>query len=96
MGENVDQIKKFNGNIKDLSDTEKFVVSLVKIPLFDKRIDAILLNYNFDAEFSLLSDNVTILKQSYDSIKSNEKFHKMLRMVLDIGNFLNYKTPKGN
>jgi hypothetical protein len=92
----MDQVKRFDGNPQDLSYTEKFVINLVRIPLFDKRIDAILFKYNFDAEFSLLSDNVTILKQSHDSIKSNEKFHKMLRMVLDIGNFLNYKTPKGN
>jgi len=94
--DSVEQAKCFTGDLNELSETERFVVCLVRIPLFDKRIDSIMFKYNFDAEFTMLSDNVSILKQSYESIKSNGKFQKLLRMVLDIGNFLNYKTAKGN
>lgn len=92
----MDQIKGFEGNLQDLQESEQFVVSIVRIPLFDKRIDAIIFKYNFDSEFSLLSENVSVLRNSYDVITTNEKFKKLIRMVLDIGNFLNYKTSKGN
>lgn len=64
----------FSGEIQELSETEQFVVSIFRIPLFEKRIEAIMFKYNFDAEFSLISDNAMILKQSYESIITNEKF----------------------
>lgn len=52
--------------------------------------------YNFDFEYTLLSDNVNLLKQSYDAISTNEKFKQIMRIILEVGNFLNYKTSKGN
>lgn len=79
IADNIDQIKGFSGDIQDLDKTEQFVVSIARVPLFDKRIDAIMFKYNFDAEFSLISDNVGILKQSYEAISSNEKFKKVIR-----------------
>ena len=83
-------------NLQDISEPETFIVSVVRIPLYDKRISALMFKYNFNSEFSILSDNVNMLKNAYDSIKANEKFKKLMRLVLDIGNFLNFKTPKGN
>jgi hypothetical protein len=96
ISDSMANILSFNGKIQDLSDTEQFVVSIVRIPLFDKRIDAIMFKYNFDAEFTMISENTIILKQSYEAISTNDTFKKLIRMILDIGNFLNYKTPKGN
>ena len=106
LSDSKDQAKKFQGKVEDLDDTEKFVVSIVRIPLFgnlsllifivDKRIDAIFFKYNFDAEYSMISNNVSMLKQSYEAISQNSKFQTLIRMILDIGNFLNYKSPKGN
>lgn len=92
----IDAVKSYTGDMQDISETEIFVVSVVKIPLFDKRINSMMFKYNFDAEYSLLSENVTILKNAWHSIKEWDNFKTLIRMILDIGNFLNFKTPKGN
>lgn len=92
--ESMEQIRAFQGDISDLQESEQFVIAITRIPLFDKRIEAILFKYNFDAEFSLLSDGTSVLKQSYDAISNSDNFKKIIRMILDIGNFLNHKPTK--
>ena len=96
MVDSLESIKQYTGDCSDLSEIESFVVSLSRIPLYEKRIDSVAFKYNFDIEYTLLSDNVNLLKQAYDAISSNNKFKQIMRIILDVGNFLNYKTPKGN
>ena len=96
MVDSMESIKAYNGDWSDLPEIQAFVINISRIPLFEKRIDAITFKYNFDVEYTLLSDNVNLLKQSYDAISTNVKFKQIIRIILDVGNFLNYKTSKGN
>lgn len=96
IADSIDNVRNYKGSLSDISETEIFIVSMVRIPLYDKRISALMFKYNFNSEYTILSDNVNMLKNAYNSIKASEKFKKLMRMVLDIGNFLNFKTPKGN
>ncbi|CAI2377211.1 unnamed protein product [Moneuplotes crassus] len=96
ISDSIEAVNSFEGSIEDLNKTEQFIVSIMRVPFFEIRINAINFKYNFDADIAIMSDNISLLKQSYEAISTNDKFKKLIRMILEIGNFLNFKTPKGN
>jgi formin 2 len=73
----------------DLSDTEKYMVTLMEVPEAAAKIDAMLFRSVFTNRFEELSDAVRALNLACDELRSSEKLRKLMAMILTVVNQIN-------
>ena len=73
----------------DLSDTEKYMVTLMEVPDAAAKIDAMLFRSVFTNRFEDLSDAVRTLNSACDELRSSDKLRKLMAMILTVVNQIN-------
>jgi formin 2 len=73
----------------DLSDTEKYMVTLMEVPDAAAKLDAMLFRSVFTNRFEDLSNAVRTLNSACDELRSSEKLRKLMAMILTVVNQIN-------
>jgi hypothetical protein len=73
----------------DLSETEKYMVTLMEVPDAASKLDAMLFRSVFTNRFQDITDGVRTLNAACDELRSSEKLRKLLAMILTVVNQIN-------
>lgn len=76
-------------NIDELDNSEKFLVVISQIKGLRKRIRNLIFKEKFNEMFAELKTDLAAGSQVCTNLKTNDKFKKLLEVLLLIGNFMN-------
>ena len=77
--------------------SEKFLLECwVKTPLFQIRLEVIKFKLDFSINLPELCHIVTKISEGLQTIKTSISFKSLIGLVLEVGNYLNHGTNKGN
>eukprot|EP01117_Protostelium_nocturnum_P015557 TRINITY_DN6052_c0_g1_i1.p1 TRINITY_DN6052_c0_g1~~TRINITY_DN6052_c0_g1_i1.p1 ORF type:complete len:1166 (-),score=432.81 TRINITY_DN6052_c0_g1_i1:21-3518(-) len=97
--EDVGAIKSYlqdGGEDSKLPIPEKFALELDKVSNLDQRLFAFNFLANFGVKKSDIKPGLETLKQAAIEVLNSQKIPQLLEVILEVGNFLNEGTPRGN
>lgn len=86
-GEKSEEIRK--QLYADLSETEKYMVTLMDVPDAGAKLDAMLFRSVFTNRFEDITDATRTLNSACDELRSSEKLRKLMAMILTVVNQIN-------
>ena len=93
----LEKLTQYKGTGEELMYSEKFLLECwVKTPLFQIRLEAIKFKLDFAVDLPELCHIVTTISEGLQIIKTSVSFKNLIGLVLDVGNYLNHGTNKGN
>ncbi|XP_067238670.1 protein diaphanous homolog 1 [Chanodichthys erythropterus] len=90
------RLKKFSGDRSLLAEPDLFVLLLVELPSFRMRLDAMILQQEFDPAVTSLCVAARCLREAARELLSCPELHYILRLVLKAGNYMNAGGYAGN
>ncbi|CAN1161465.1 Formin-like protein 11 [Linum perenne] len=90
------KLKNYKGNINELGSAERFVRTLLTVPLAFQRVEAMLFRETFDDEVVHLRNSFSMLEEACKELRSSRLFQKLLEAVLKTGNRMNIGTIRGD
>ncbi|KAJ0050259.1 hypothetical protein NL108_014870, partial [Boleophthalmus pectinirostris] len=95
-GDEVSRLKKFSGERSCLGEPDLFMLLLVEVPSFRLRLDAMILQQEFDPAVTSLCVGARCLREAARELLSCPELHSILRLVLKAGNYMNAGGYSGN
>ena len=93
----LEKLKSYTGTGQELMYSEQFMYECwVKVPLFQTRLEVIKFKIDFVLELPEICLMVDCISLSLNAIRNSESFKNLIGVILNIGNFLNHGTNKGN
>lgn len=86
-GDQSDEIKQ--RLFADLSETEKYMVTLMDVPEASSKLEALLFRSNFTSRFQDVTEAVSTLNAACDELRSSERLRKLMAMILTVVNQIN-------
>lgn len=74
---------------KDLSETEKYMVTLMKVPDAEAKLHTMEFRDGFKNRFSDITSAMRTLNTACDELRTSEKFRKLMAMILTVVNQIN-------
>ena len=90
--EDKDKLNEFCGNLENISNVEKFIVILIKIPMHKEALDYIKINKILDKDVNEILIKMKNIYDCIDAIISSSLFLKFLYLILNISCYLNHGT----
>jgi len=94
--EEIETIKAFDGDVNLLGPAEKYFIAVLPIPDLEAKFNAMTFKLEFDEMYQDTSNLLNNVEKGLKDCNSSEAFQTALKYILEIGNFLNYKTRNGN
>lgn len=73
----------------DLSETEKYMVSVIDVPEAGEKFDAMLFRTEFKTRFQEISEAIRTLNTACDQLRSSERLRKLMAVILTVVNQIN-------
>ena len=73
----------------DLSETEKYMVTMLDIKNAAEKFDAMMFRTVFKNRFEEISTSIRTLNTACDEVRSSEKLRKLMAMILTVVNQIN-------
>lgn len=73
----------------DLSETEKYMYTMIDVAGASDKMDAILFRCVFKNRFDDVNAGINILNSACDQLRSSEKLRKLMAMILTVVNQIN-------
>jgi hypothetical protein len=73
----------------DLSETEKYMVTLMEVPNAESKLEALLFRCLFSSRFQDVTDAVSVLNAACDELRSSDRLRKLMAMILTVVNQIN-------
>ncbi|KAK6298031.1 hypothetical protein J4Q44_G00310860 [Coregonus suidteri] len=90
------RLKRFKGERSRLGEPDLFMILLVEVPSFRLRLDAMILQEEFDPAVTSLCLAARCLREAARELLSCPELHSILRLVLKAGNYMNAGGYAGN
>ncbi|KAJ7292397.1 hypothetical protein O6H91_02G053200 [Diphasiastrum complanatum] len=90
------KLKDYTGDVAELDPAERFLITLLEVPLAFQRCRDMLYRASFADEFLQVEEPLKILKAACIELKGSRSFRKMLEAVLKTGNRMNMGTYRGD
>lgn len=95
-----EQIADFKGKyqkkpIENFEDAEKYMLMIITIPQFQKRLECWRFTQNFASSAGYTLSCLKNLRKAIDAVKKNENLKLILGYTLSFGNYMNAGTKKG-
>ncbi|KFP31307.1 FH2 domain-containing protein 1, partial [Colius striatus] len=94
--EEVKKLKAFDGDVSKLSQADSFMYSLIQVPNYALRIEAMVLQRVFSPSCASLQDDMKIIRRATKELMTCEELHSILHLVLQAGNIMNAGGYAGN
>lgn len=89
MGKGAESEAKKESLFRDLSETEKYMVTLMQVPDVEAKLHTMEFRNGFKNRFSDITSAVRTLNAACDELRSSEKFRKLMAMILTVVNQIN-------
>ncbi|KAL7838810.1 hypothetical protein AOLI_G00272140 [Acnodon oligacanthus] len=89
-------LRSFRGERSQLEEADLFLLHLVEIPSFRLRLEAMILQEEFDPTVTSVSTSARCLATAATELMSCVELHSILRLVLKAGNYMNAGGFAGN
>ncbi|XP_045886150.1 FH2 domain-containing protein 1 [Micropterus dolomieu] len=90
------RLRRFSGERSWLGEPDLFMLLLVEVPSFRLRLDAMILQQEFDPAVTSLCVAARCLREAARELLSCPELHSILRLVLKAGNYMNAGGYAGN
>uniref|UniRef100_A0A3B4BU52 FH2 domain-containing protein n=1 Tax=Pygocentrus nattereri TaxID=42514 RepID=A0A3B4BU52_PYGNA len=87
-------LRSFGGERSQLEEADLFLLHLVEIPSFRLRLEAMILQEEFDPTVTSVSTSARCLATAATELMSCVELHSILRLVLKAGNYMNAEAVR--
>ncbi|XP_016525559.1 inverted formin-2 isoform X2 [Poecilia formosa] len=92
----IENLKSFQGEKDKLANVDRFYTSLLNMPCYQLRIECMLLCEETTSLLEMLRPKVKLVEEACQSLQMSTLLPSFCRLILDVGNFLNYGSHTGN
>ncbi|XP_029586186.1 inverted formin-2 isoform X3 [Salmo trutta] len=92
----IDNLKSFQGEKLKLANVDRFYISLLAVPCYQLRIDCMLLCEETTSVLDMLKPKAEVVELACQCLRMSTLMPSFCRLILDVGNFLNYGSHTGN
>ncbi|KAG7328122.1 hypothetical protein KOW79_008066 [Hemibagrus wyckioides] len=92
----IDNLNSFQGERDKLANVDKFYLSLLAVPCYQLRIDCMLLCEETASVLEILKPKAQLVNEACMSLRESKLLPSFCRLILQVGNFLNYGSHTGN
>lgn len=92
----IENLKSFQGEKDKLANVDRFYTSLLTVPCYQLRIECMLLCEETTSVLDMLKPKVKLVEEACQSLRKSTHMPSFCRLILDVGNFLNYGSHTGN
>ncbi|PVD34472.1 hypothetical protein C0Q70_05747 [Pomacea canaliculata] len=91
----VELIQNYEGDPEKLGSAEKFFQTLMQLPAYPIRLDAMLLRADLPSQLFSIRPHISLVNSLCRRLYDNASLKKFLRLVLHAGNFINKGSSAG-
>ncbi|XP_037044651.1 disheveled-associated activator of morphogenesis 1-like [Bradysia coprophila] len=88
-------LEEHSKNIDSLVTADRFLYEISQIPDYEQRLQSLLYKKQFSENVNCLFSRIASVTEASRQVKRSKKLKKLLEIVLDLGNYMNY-GPRGN
>ncbi|XP_059411500.1 inverted formin-2-like isoform X2 [Carassius carassius] len=92
----IDNLKSFQGDSDKLASVDHFYLLLLAVPCYQLRIECMLLCEEALSVLDILKPKVELVETACENIRKSSLLPCFCKLILDVGNFLNYGSHTGN
>ncbi|XP_031134770.1 inverted formin-2 isoform X1 [Sander lucioperca] len=92
----IENLKSFQGEKDKLANVDRFYTSLLNVPCYQLRIECMLLCEETSSVVDMLKPKVKLVEEACQSLRKSTLVPSFCKLILDVGNFLNYGSHTGN
>ncbi|XP_069391747.1 inverted formin-2 isoform X2 [Paralichthys olivaceus] len=92
----IENLKSFQGEKDKLANVDRFYTCLLTVPCYQLRIECMLLCEETSSVLDMLKPKVKLVEEACQSLRESTRIPIFCRLILDVGNFLNYGSHTGN
>lgn len=87
--EEIGMLSVYKDDCSSLAKSDAFIVEMMKINRYEPRLRAMLFTYSYMDRYNNLTHDVDSVINAVRNIKNSQAFHKLLEVILLIGNYMN-------
>ncbi|XP_034078451.1 inverted formin-2 isoform X2 [Gymnodraco acuticeps] len=92
----IENLKSFQGDKEKLANVDRFYTSLLTVPCYQLRIECMLLCEEISSVLDMLKPRAKLVAEACQSLRTSTLMPSFCKLILDVGNFLNYGSHTGN
>ncbi|XP_014000096.2 LOW QUALITY PROTEIN: inverted formin-2-like [Salmo salar] len=92
----MDNLKSYQGAREKLAGVDQFYLQLLAVPCYALRIECMLLCEEISSVLQMMQPKVELLDEACESLRVSTRLPSFCKLILDVGNFLNYGSHTGN
>ncbi|XP_045916501.1 inverted formin-2-like isoform X2 [Micropterus dolomieu] len=92
----VENLKSYQADRDKLSSADQFYLQLLDVPSYSLRIECMLLCEESSCVLETLKPKAELLDRACQSVMESARLPSFCKLILSVGNFLNYGTHTGN
>ncbi|XP_061897984.1 inverted formin-2 isoform X2 [Entelurus aequoreus] len=92
----IENLKSFQGEKEKLANVDRFFTSLLTVQCYHLRIECMLLCEETVSVLDMLQPKAKLVEEACHSLRTSTLVPTFCRLILDVGNFLNYGSHTGN
>ncbi|XP_056107563.1 inverted formin-2 isoform X3 [Rhinichthys klamathensis goyatoka] len=92
----IDNLRSFQGDQDKLANVDRFYLLLLAVPCYQLRIECMLLCEETLSVLEILKPKVELVEAACESLRKSSLLPSFCKLILDVGNFLNYGSHTGN
>ncbi|XP_059370126.1 FH2 domain-containing protein 1-like [Carassius carassius] len=85
----VRQLRDFKGDCSTLSEADRFMVQLVKVPCYEERLISLVLKEEFPHFMDEVNHSIAVMTSAGQELLECADLHSVIRLVLKTGNYMN-------
>ncbi|XP_056867784.1 inverted formin-2-like isoform X4 [Takifugu flavidus] len=92
----IENLKSFQGDKEKMANVDRFYSSLLVVPCYQLRIECMLLCEESSTILDMIKPKVKLVEEACQALRNSTLLPSFCRLILDVGNFLNYGSHTGN
>ncbi|KAM9571105.1 inverted formin-2-like isoform 2-T2 [Salvelinus alpinus] len=92
----IENLKSFQGEKDKLANVDRFYITILAVPCYQLRIDCMLLCEETASVLDMLKSKAEVVEAACQCLRVSTLMPSFCRLILDVGNFLNYGCHTGN
>ncbi|KAM4633450.1 inverted formin-2-like isoform 2-T2 [Polymixia lowei] len=92
----VENLKSYQGEREKLAGVDHFYLLLLDVPCYPLRIECMLLCEETSCVLEMLQPKAVLMDQACQSVTESTRLPSFCKLILDVGNFLNYGSHTGD
>ncbi|XP_029589356.1 inverted formin-2 isoform X3 [Salmo trutta] len=92
----MDNLTSYQGAREKLAGVDQFYLQLLAVPCYALRIECMLLCEEISSVLQMMQPKAELLDEACESLRVSTRLPSFCKLILDVGNFLNYGSHTGN